>query len=95
RPQHLRIEADEGQAPEPSSEAGSPARAVVTRARFLGHESLIECRMDHDASLIKATVPHAWLPDPGSPVWLSLPRARCFVFPSAEQSRVASPWAAE
>ncbi|MEM7179167.1 MAG: ABC transporter ATP-binding protein, partial [Pseudomonadota bacterium] len=61
RPQHLRIEADEGQAPEPSAEAGSPARAVVTRARFLGHESLIECRMDHDGSLIKATVPYAWL----------------------------------
>ncbi|MEM7236654.1 MAG: ABC transporter ATP-binding protein [Pseudomonadota bacterium] len=95
RPQHLKIEPDTGTAPEPTPDDGAPARGVVSRARFIGHESLIECRMDHNSSLIKAAVPRTWLPEPGTPVWLSLRRDRCYVFPCAEQSRVASPWAAE
>ena len=95
RPQHLKIELDGGEAPEPTAEDGAPARGTVARARFMGHESLIECRMDHDGSLIKAAVPYAWLPESGTPVWLSLRRDRCFVFPCARQRRVANPWAAE
>lgn len=95
RPQHLKIVEDAGQQPEPTSSDGMPARGTVVRARFMGHESLIECQMDHDGSLIRATVPHAWLPAEGTPMWLSLRRDRCFVFPCASQSRVASPWAAE
>ena len=95
RPQHLKIVEDAGQQPDPTAADGLPARGHVIRARFMGHESLIECRMDHDGSLIRATVPHAWLPEEGTPMWLSLRRDRCFVFPCAEQSRVANPWAAE
>ncbi|MEM7505452.1 MAG: ABC transporter ATP-binding protein [Pseudomonadota bacterium] len=95
RPQHLKIEQDKGQMPDPTAADGAPAKGHVVRARFIGHESLIECRMEHDGSLIRATVPHAWLPEEGTPMWLSLRRDRCFVFPCATQSRVASPWAAE
>ncbi|MBY8975351.1 ABC transporter ATP-binding protein [Rhodobacteraceae bacterium NNCM2] len=95
RPQHLKIEQDKGKVPEPSTTDGVPARGIVVRARFMGHESLIECRMDHDNSIIKATVPYAWMPEPGTPMWLSLRRDRCFVFPCAQQSKVMNPWAAE
>jgi len=96
RPQHLKIDADEGQgAPRPSAANGAPARGRVDRARFMGSESLIEVRMEHDGSLLKATVPGAWLPERGSALWLSLRRDRCFVFPCARQSKVATPWAAE
>ena len=95
RPQHLKIVEDTGQQPEPTAADGMPARGHVVRARFMGHESLIECRMEHDGSVIRATVPHAWLPEAGRPMWLSLRRDRCFVFPCAEQRRVKSPWAAE
>jgi iron(III) transport system ATP-binding protein len=61
----------------------------------MGAQSLIEVRMDHDGDLLRATVPYAFLPEPGTPIWLSLRRDRCFVFPCREQSRVASPFAAE
>jgi len=61
----------------------------------MGSESLIEVAADYDGSLLKATVPYAWLPSPGTPVWLSLRRDRCFLFPCVNQSRVATPWAAE
>ncbi|MEM9045455.1 MAG: ABC transporter ATP-binding protein [Pseudomonadota bacterium] len=95
RPQHLKIVQDRGEPPEPTADDGAPARGTVVRARFIGHESLIETRMDHDSSVIKATVPYAWLPEPGTPIWLSLRRDRCFLFPCANQTRVESPWAAE
>ena len=72
-----------------------PARGTVQRARFIGAQSLIEVRMDHDGDLLRATVPHAFLPAPGTPIWLSLRRDRCFVFPCRHQRRVASPFAAE
>ncbi|MEL6766067.1 MAG: ABC transporter ATP-binding protein [Pseudomonadota bacterium] len=95
RPQHLKIAADRGQTPQLSSEDGAPARGRVIRSRFVGAQSLIEVRMEHDGQPLRATVPHAWLPEPGMPVWLSLRRDRCFIFPCARQSRVASPFAAE
>ncbi|MEM1315610.1 MAG: ABC transporter ATP-binding protein [Pseudomonadota bacterium] len=96
RPQHLKIDLDDGAGgPSPSAADGAPARGSVIRARFMGAESLIEVRMEHDGSLLKATVPGAWLPDPGSSLWLSLRRDRCFVFPCAVQSKVATPFAAE
>ena len=95
RPQHLRIEPDRGRPPEPTPEHGVPAHGHVVRSRFMGSESLIEVRMDHDGSVLRASVPYAWLPEPGTPMWLSLRRDRCFVFPCARQTRVASPWAAE
>ncbi|MBV1868848.1 MAG: ABC transporter ATP-binding protein [Marinosulfonomonas sp.] len=83
RPQHLRIDFDrDGKGPNPTEQDGTPARGVVERARFVGRESLIEFRMDYDGSLLKATVPSVFLPDPGTPLWLMIRRERCFVFKS-------------
>jgi len=95
RPQHLRVEADEGHPPESTPEHGMPASGRVVRARFIGAASLIEVAMDHDGSILRASVPYAWLPEPGTRMWLSLRRDRCFVFPCVNQSRVAEPYAAE
>ncbi|WP_136635000.1 ABC transporter ATP-binding protein [Pseudooceanicola onchidii] len=82
RPQHLKIDFDRnGQGPLPTAQDGTPARGVVSRARFMGNESLVEFRMDHDGSTIKATVPNVFLPSPGKPLWLTIRRDRCFVFP--------------
>ena len=82
RPQHLRIDFDRGgQGPKPTAVDGTPARAVVDRARFMGNESLVEFRMDYDGSILKATVPNVFLPQPGAVMWLTVRRDRCFVFP--------------
>ena len=83
RPQHIRIDFDRnGQGPLPTPDTGAPARGVVQRARFMGSESLVEFRMDHDGSILKATVPNVFLPSPGKPLWLMIRRDRCFVFPA-------------
>ncbi|MBY6090116.1 ABC transporter ATP-binding protein [Pseudooceanicola sp. 502str34] len=83
RPQHLKIDFDRnGQGPLPTPQDGTPARGVVERARFMGNESLVEFRMDHDGSILKATVPNVFLPRPGKPLWLTIRRDRCFVFPA-------------
>ncbi len=83
RPQHLKIDFDrDGRGPLPTPQDGVPARGVVVRARFMGAESLIELRMDHDGSILKATVPNVFLPKPGRPLWLMIRRDRCFVFPA-------------
>jgi len=83
RPQHIKIDFDRnGRGPNPTPQDGTPARGVVTRARFMGSESLVEFRMDHDGSLIKASVPNVFLPKPGKPLWLMIRRDRCFVFPA-------------
>ncbi|SNS81708.1 ABC transporter ATP-binding protein [Tropicimonas sediminicola] len=83
RPQHLRIDFDrQGRGPNPTASDGVAARGVVERARFMGRESLVEFRMDHDATILKATVPAVFLPKPGTPLWLTLRRDRCFVFPA-------------
>ena len=95
RPQHLKIHADGGERPQTGPDDGMPARGVVERARFIGAQSLIEVRMDHNGDVLRATVPYAFLPSPGTPIWLSLRRDRCFVFPCRDQNRVASPFAAE
>jgi iron(III) transport system ATP-binding protein len=82
RPQHLKIDFDRGgRGPLPTPEDGTPARGVVERARFMGRESLVEFRMDHDGSLLSATVPQVFLPKPGTALWLTIRRDRCFVFP--------------
>lgn len=94
RPQHLKVEADMGVTPPANFRTGAPARGVVERARFMGNESLIEVRMDHDGSVLRATLPEAFLPAKGTSLWLSLRRDRCFVFPCANQSKVGSPWEA-
>jgi len=82
RPQHIRIDFDRsGKGPNPTPEDGAPARGSVVRARFMGSESLVEFRMDHDGSILKASVPSVFLPKPGTALWLMLRRGRCFVFP--------------
>ncbi|MBM1632380.1 ABC transporter ATP-binding protein [Sulfitobacter mediterraneus] len=82
RPQHVRIDFDRGgKGPAPTATDGAAARAVVERARFMGNESLVEFRMDHDGSLLKATVPNVFLPQPGAVMWLTIRRDKCFVFP--------------
>lgn len=89
RPQHLRIDFDrDGRGPNPTVEEGTPARGRVERARFLGGESLVEFRMEHDGSMLKATVPGVFLPAQGKPMWLSLRRDRCFVFHEGPEDTV-------
>jgi len=83
RPQHLRIDFDRGgRGPLPTQTDGTPARAIVQRARFMGRESLVEFRMDHDGSVLKATVPNVFTPEKGRVMWLTVRRDRCFVFPT-------------
>ena len=85
RPQHLKIDFDRnGLGPLPTAQDGTPARGVVQRARFMGNESLVEFRMDHDGSTLKATVPNVFLPKPGKALWLTMRRDRCFVFPASQ-----------
>ncbi len=82
RPQHLHLDFDRaGQGPAPTKVRGQAAAGVVERARFMGNESLVEFRMEHDGSLLKATVPNVFIPKPGTRLWLTLRRDRCFVFP--------------
>jgi iron(III) transport system ATP-binding protein len=82
RPQHVKLDFDRnGSGPLPTATDGVAARGVVERARFLGNESLVEFRMDHDAEVLKVTVPNVFLPEKGRAMWLTVPRDRCFVFP--------------
>ena len=82
RPQHVRIDFDrQGRGPHPTAQEGTPARATVQRARFMGKESLVEFLMADGTSTVMATVPAVFLPKPGTPLWLSIRRDRCFVFP--------------
>ena len=81
RPQHVRLDFDrQGRGPAPTAREGVPARARVERARFMGKESLVEFRTDDGAAAVTATVPAVFLPKPGTPMWLSIRRDRCFVF---------------
>ena len=81
RPQHIRIDFDrKGQGPLPTASQGVAARGIVKRARFVGNESLIEFEMDFGSS-IKATVPNVFLPNIGHPLWLTVPRDKCHIFP--------------
>lgn len=80
RPQHLRIDFDRPSVTETASD-GIPARAHVSRARFLGSESIVELLMEYDGSVLTTTVPGVFLPKRGTPLLLSMRRDRCFVFP--------------
>ena len=82
RPQHMKLDFDRaGKGPLPTMKDGVAARGVVERARFMGNESLVEFRMDFDGSVMKAIVPNVFLPATGTPLWLTIRRDRCFVFP--------------
>ncbi|TFL18184.1 ABC transporter ATP-binding protein [Jannaschia formosa] len=81
RPQHVRLDFDRhGRGPNPTAAEGAPARGTVLRARFMGRESLVEFLMDDGHSRVTATVPAVFLPKPGTVLWLSIRRDRCFVF---------------
>jgi iron(III) transport system ATP-binding protein len=83
RPQHVRIDFDrKGRGPLPTASQGIAARGIVKRARFVGNESLIEFEMDFGVS-IKASVPNVFLPNPGHPLWLTVPRDKCYIFPKS------------
>ncbi len=83
RPQHLKLDFDrDGRGPLPTVTDGVAARGTVIRARFLGNESLVEFAMDHDGSSLKVTVPNVFLPKPGTALWLTIRRDRCFVYPA-------------
>jgi iron(III) transport system ATP-binding protein len=95
RPQHLKMDFDRnGTGPLPTPQDGVPARGQVVRARFMGSESIVELAMDHDGSLLKATIPGVFLPRSGTPLWLSLRRDRCFVFPCRVQRVLTNPYRA-
>ncbi|GLS87301.1 spermidine/putrescine ABC transporter ATPase [Cypionkella aquatica] len=84
RPQHLKIDFDRaGRGPNPTVSEGSPARGIVQRARYLGHASLVEFRMEFDGSILTASVPGVFLPKPDTVLWLMIRRDRCYVFPAA------------
>jgi iron(III) transport system ATP-binding protein len=83
RPQHLKIDFDRaGRGPNPTPQDGTPARGAVTRARYLGRESLVDFRMDFDGSVLTTSVPGVFLPKAGTVLWLMIRRDRCFVFPA-------------
>ncbi len=81
RPQHLRIDFDRATPPPATPADGTPARAEVRRARFLGHESLVELCLVETGTVLKAVVPQVFLPKAGTVLYLRVPRDRCFVFP--------------
>jgi iron(III) transport system ATP-binding protein len=96
RPQHLKLDFDRsGAGPLPTAADGVPARGRVQRARFVGNQSIVELTMDHDGSVLKATIPGVFLPKAGTPLWLSLRRDRCFVFPCRVQRALTSPYFAD
>lgn len=81
RPQHVRIDFDrQGKGPNPTPSQGVAALGHVIRSRFLGSESLVEFRMAYDGSILKASIPSVFLPKPEQPMWLTMPRDRCFIF---------------
>ena len=88
RPQHVRIDFDRnGKGPNPTASQGVAVCGNVIRSRFMGSDSLVEFRMDHDGSILKATVPYVFLPQPGRRLWLTAPRDRCFIFANRGKSQ--------
>ena len=84
RPQHVSLDFDRnGRGPAPTPQHGTPARGIVHRARLMGRESLVEFTVAGGA-MVKATVPAVFLPKPGTALWLSIRRDRCFVFPRGQ-----------
>ncbi|MCH2164618.1 MAG: ABC transporter ATP-binding protein [Marinovum sp.] len=83
RPQHVSLEFDRtGKGPQPTTARGTAVRGVVSRARFMGSESLIELTTDYGGAPMRVTVPNVFLPPVDTPFWLTLRRDKCFVFPA-------------
>jgi iron(III) transport system ATP-binding protein len=83
RPQHVRLDLDRKGGP-PGGD-GSLVRARILRARFVGSQSLVELALDHDGSVLKATLPGVFLPGRDTALWAAMPRHRAFVFPVDER----------
>lgn len=84
RPQHMRVEFyRSGQAPSVTDSHGVAVEGVLQRARFMGTSSLLELRVAEHDGLFRATLPGVAIPAPGTRFWLTLPRARSFVFPAS------------
>ncbi|WP_316013233.1 ABC transporter ATP-binding protein [Roseobacter sp. HKCCA0434] len=82
RPQHCRLDFDRPNAPvRPTVEHGIPARGTVTRARFMGNQSLVELAMDDGDARLKAIVPGIFMPPQGTKLVMSLRRDHAHVFP--------------
>ncbi|MEM7489294.1 MAG: TOBE domain-containing protein, partial [Pseudomonadota bacterium] len=88
---HVRLDFDRGgRGPAPTPTEGTPARGEVVRARFMGKESLVEFALQGNA-VVTATVPAVFLPKPGTVMWMSIRRDRCFVFPKgADRNQAAA-----
>ncbi|MGR3468322.1 MAG: ABC transporter ATP-binding protein [Shimia sp.] len=81
RPQHVRVDFDRpGNAPRVTETDGQPAHAAVIRARFVGHQSLVDFRLDA-GPMLTASLPGVFLPKPGTTFFLTVPRKHCKVFP--------------
>jgi iron(III) transport system ATP-binding protein len=69
---------------------GAPgAAATVVSARFLGHSSALVLRLDDDGREVRARVPAAGAPHPGTRVAVTLDRAQTFVFRAGNGAGVA------
>lgn len=82
RPQHVGIDFDRAERPRPTIEAGTPVHGIVRRSRYMGSESLIEFTLEDTNQRFSATVPSVFLPKPGTVLWLTMRRDKCFVFPA-------------
>ncbi|MEM7733711.1 MAG: TOBE domain-containing protein, partial [Pseudomonadota bacterium] len=83
RPQHVRVDFyRDGNGPSPTQTHGAGVLATLERARYMGGDSLLELRMDTSEEVFRATLSGAVMPAPGTKFWLTLPRARCFIFPA-------------
>ncbi|KRS12434.1 ABC transporter ATPase [Roseovarius atlanticus] len=82
RPQHVKLDFDRaGKGPVPTISDGTAVRGEVRRARFMGGESLVEFEMEFGGPRFKVTVPAVFLPKNGTPMWLTIRRDKCFIFP--------------
>ncbi|MEM6467090.1 MAG: ABC transporter ATP-binding protein [Pseudomonadota bacterium] len=87
RPQHLKLDFDRGgKGPLPTAQDGVPGRGQVVEARFMGSESRVDLQMDDSDIVLKASTPGVFLPPKGTPLWVSLRRDRCHVFPCTRGS---------
>lgn len=83
RPQHVRVEFyRSGHPPAATDTHGIAVEGDLQRARFMGGTSLLELKLGHQDTLFRATLPGVAMPGPGTRFWLTMPRARSFVFPA-------------
>ncbi|MEL7345150.1 MAG: ABC transporter ATP-binding protein [Pseudomonadota bacterium] len=81
RPQYVGIDFGRAERPRNTIEAGTPVKGIVKRARYMGSESLVEFALEGTDRVFRATVASVFLPKPGTGLWLTLRRDKCFIFP--------------